>query len=421
MLKTIERVEPWLLMISLPLFLFPEPWMWPMAMIPVTCCLGARVGRGRGTRGTASVPLAALALLAGISLAITPLPSRTFPKVMGLWFGLWACDAVVRWIGRDLRRAQTAVRMQAAAGLALAVIALVGANWIEKISGLAVITDRLPALLRGIPGAEDGAHPNAIAGVLVLILPIQIALARMPNSARAWWLIVAVTAGTLVLTQSRGAWAGVAASALVAGLLLGRWQRGLTVAAILAGVMALTWAPARGAVLPLLGRGLVESASGRLAVFDRAITAVDDFPWTGIGVGTFRDVMPQLYPVHSSGGGTDVRVAHAHNQWLQTALDIGWPGLFAYLGCWVVAGRSVVRSRRSCDASVRTWASGLGAGLVAHLVFGLTDAIPLGAKLGLLFWTQLGCAVGLCGVISSPPGRDPGEAPLWAKGHTFLR
>jgi putative inorganic carbon (HCO3(-)) transporter len=40
-------------------------------------------------------------------------------------------------------------------------------------------------------------------------------------------------------------------------------------------------------------------------------------------------------------------------------------------------------------------AGGLGAGLIAHFVFSMTDAIPLGAKAGVLFWVTLGLVVSL--------------------------
>jgi hypothetical protein len=40
-------------------------------------------------------------------------------------------------------------------------------------------------------------------------------------------------------------------------------------------------------------------------------------------------------------------------------------------------------------------ALGLGGGLLAHLLYGLTDAVALGAKPGVLFWMLLGLIAGL--------------------------
>ena len=51
--------------------------------------------------------------------------------------------------------------------------------------------------------------------------------------------------------------------------------------------------------------------------------------------------------------------------------------------------------RGSIDRAYRAIAGGLGAGLVAHFFFSLTDAIPLGAKVGVLFWLTLALVVAL--------------------------
>ncbi len=111
------------------------------------------------------------------------------------------------------------------AGAGLAVIGLLGTNWIDKFSVLGAIIERLPRAIRGVPGAEEGFQPNAVAGCLVLFIPLQVALlatdARHSLTraggvrGRGTWLLViqtfllVLTAGTLLLTQSRGAWVGL--------------------------------------------------------------------------------------------------------------------------------------------------------------------------------------------------------------------
>jgi hypothetical protein len=49
---------------------------------------------------------------------------------------------------------------------------------------------------------------------------------------------------------------------------------------------------------------------------------------------------------------------------------------------------------------------GLGGGLFAHLLYGLTDAIALGAKPGLLFWMLLGLITGLYEQMIASPKRS---------------
>jgi hypothetical protein len=56
---------------------------------------------------------------------------------------------------------------------------------------------------------------------------------------------------------------------------------------------------------------------------------------------------------------------------------------------------------------------GLGGGLFAHFLFGLTDAVALGAKLGMLFWMLLGLIAGVYQQIQRPrPSEDPVD-PLY--------
>jgi len=142
------------------------------------------------------------------------------------------------------------------------------------------------------------------------------------------------------------------------------------------------------------GAGINDTISGRLELWTRAVYGIQDLPFTGMGMNAFRRIMPVLYPSKMISPETDV--VHAHNHLLQAALDLGIPGLVAYSAIWLIVGSLLVRVyRRSGERVYRAMAGGLGAGLIAHFMFGMTDAIPLGAKVGVLFWISLALAVGL--------------------------
>ena len=49
--------------------------------------------------------------------------------------------------------------------------------------------------------------------------------------------------------------------------------------------------------------------------------------------------------------------------------------------------------RRSPDPDCRLIAAGLGWGLIAQFLYQMTDAIPLGAKLGIFFWVAMALSV----------------------------
>ena len=138
--------------------------------------------------------------------------------------------------------------------------------------------------------------------------------------------------------------------------------------------------------------------------------------------------MPVLYPLFLMH--PDVDIGHAHNEYLQAALDLGIPGLIAFIGlyigafwmltdiwkaachpppntakspkgdnCEVPEGGSLRSPRRGLTIHyslfTRSLTLGLGGGLFAHLLYGLTDAVALGAKPGVLLWMLLGLIAGL--------------------------
>lgn len=102
----------------------------------------------------------------------------------------------------------------------------------------------------------------------------------------------------------------------------------------------------------------------------------------------FRRLIPVQYPTFLIA--PDFDVAHAHNHLLQAALDLGLPGLISYLALWLIAGGLLFQVvRQAADPEDQSLAAGLAGGLTASFVFGLADAIALGAKIGLLFWITL--------------------------------
>jgi putative inorganic carbon (HCO3(-)) transporter len=243
------------------------------------------------------------------------------------------------------------------------------------------------------------------------------------------WQLVGVTVLCLLaalflgmvflLTQSRGGYIGLALT-LLALLLIAvpaRWRwYGLVLMVVLVLVLGFvvsshweavrTWAtnPETNSAFSL------NSLQARLEIWPRAVYGIQDFPFTGMGMGTFRKVVPVLYPLF--GASPDIDIGHAHNEFLQAALDLGIPGLIAFIALYLGAFRMLVDVwviSRPSSAAVHlstvlglpsssylcAIVLGLGGGLIAHMLFGLTDAVALGAKPGLLFWMLLALICGL--------------------------
>ena len=110
-----------------------------------------------------------------------------------------------------------------------------------------------------------------------------------------------------------------------------------------------------------------------------------------MGLNVFRKLLPIRYPDNPALPGEEL--SHVHNHLLQAGVDLGVPGLIIWR-----SGSSPVRCWFRCTAvctDLSRSGGGLGAGLAAHFVFGMADAIPLGAKVGVLFWLTLAFTVAL--------------------------
>ena len=147
----------------------------------------------------------------------------------------------------------------------------------------------------------------------------------------------------------------------------------------------------------------LDTFNGRLEVWSRAIYGIEDFPFTGMGMNIFRNAVQILYPLPNALSGIDI--GHAHNEFLQAALDLGIPGLIAFIAIYINAFWMlgvIWRTNRINPnaAKQQSWVTallvlGMAGGLFGHLFYGMTDAVALGAKPGLLLWILLGLICGL--------------------------
>lgn len=409
------RYELMILLLLGPFFLFPTRLtVIAVLSLPILWVCVRKTGRSVITRTPLDGALLLLVTMILGSVYATPDVSYSLPKIVGLVYGIVCYYAAVRWAMQSPDRLELALAAFIFAGSLFAVIALLGTNWLSKIPHLVEVSQKLPHLIRGLPGAAEGFHPNAVGGTLVIFIPLQLTMLvhlwRKAPIARASWIprqrllvisaqlaALTLTTGTLLLSQSRGAWLGFAAGLVGVLLLHRKWTRKLFLGLLLlCTVLLVVNGPERTAnwVTAEMGAGMTDNKTSRLEMWSRAIYGISDFPITGMGMNMFRRVMPVLYPSFTTPPGFDV--AHAHNHLLQVALDLGIPGLTAYLALWLGAGCLSLKVFRTAeDQWMKDAALGLGMGLVSHFIFGIGDAIPLGAKIGIVFWIVLALVVSL--------------------------
>jgi O-antigen ligase len=410
--RLVASAELLLVLALAPLAIFATPWRLSvlLAVVPVIWLCARLTGGRLVPRTPVNGALWLMLGMVGVSLCVTFDVRQSVAKVSGVLLGVvifWAITRSVTTPGR----LKTCTGAYLIAGAGLAAAGLLAAP--PDFSGVSLPWLRRLVLTFG--GAD--VHPNLVAGCLVLFVPLQIAL--LAAGADRWWgprrsgrfspvvwlvvfqlVLLCLTMGTLVLMRSRGAWAGLAVATVAFLAWHGRRAR---VAATVVGtalVLAMTMTSARSLLdsrtFSKSGSTLLDSASIRVELWSRAIQGVRDYPLTGMGMNTFRKVMPVRYPLSPPPAYPNPDLAHAHNNFLQAALDLGIPGLVSYLSLWLVALVLLVATyRHSGERIYRMIAGGLGAGLIAHFVFGLTDAVPLGSKLGVLFWFTLALTVAL--------------------------
>jgi len=412
-------IEPVFILLSIPLLSFPEKFRQYDALVLVVLLLvwvARRLVAGHFTIPTPlDLPIIALFFMVPVSLYASADKEASLPKLTGLILGIVIFYAIVNHV-HDRRGVEIVLLGLVASGSLIAGISLLGTRWSAKFPALAPFYNRLPRVIQGLPRAESGFNANEVGGALILVLPVIVVLtwlavrgefslhlgrwAGAEGRLARWFPIVLVvvlllTGGTLLLSQSRSSLFGFVVALATMVAVRNRPLRWAWIGVLAIGAGLVLYLGPNQIGQALLGSVDVTGAvgninfAGRKEIWQRAIYMLQDFPFTGIGLNTFPLVAGLLYPFFLIS--PDVSVPHAHNIFLQVGVDFGIPGLVAYVGLLVTFGLCAWSAyKRHQDNALQLIVLGLGAGVLAHHVYGLTDAITLGAKPGFILWAIFG-------------------------------
>jgi putative inorganic carbon (HCO3(-)) transporter len=261
---------------------------------------------------------------------------------------------------------------------------------------------------------SERVHPNVIAGNLIILTSALFGAGLFAwKNFTTWEKIIVSTAGlsgilTILQSGSRGAWLAFSLAVGLA-LVLRRRNLGLLYFILIGGF---GFAFGMNSLVEFnqavsQPTGSTVSLALRLEIWARTLDMLRDSPLTGVGIGAFGAVLDALYPLFKSTPGS---ILHAHNLFLQIAVDLGLPGLIVWLAILMTTTWTCWKSyRQSHTGSI---GAGLSVGLltaqVALAAHGLFDAVTWGlVRTAPLVWALWGLAIALQSASRDP---DPDHA-----------
>jgi O-antigen ligase len=343
-------------------------------------------------RWTGAWPVAALATVSGLLLAWAGM-AALLSAYRHLSFSRWLEMAGGAVLALTLAsRLSTATRLRVAdwgaSGLAVAV-ALLATLRVRLPTGIAA------SFYLSLPDLLSRTSNINVAGsglAMLSLFPLAAAWLGRQRAARAMHLVLLLAcAAVLAAGQSRVGFLSLAAG--VTALAWAGLARHRRLVALAAAVLWLAALAGASLVLdPLNDTPAPEAVAARAAARDAGLLMVSDHPFTGIGLGAFPHVAALRYQPLAG------QVDHAHNMWIQVALDLGTPGLVLWMALNSLAALAALSSLR--DSRQHRLAARLGAAclaaLAAYWASGLFDVVLWDSKPEAAAWAVWGLAVA-CG------------------------
>lgn len=419
--------------LSSPVLLFPDfapaSWRWPLVTTATLLALGLGIRLCHDWKAARrSLWLFGGAVTASWLLMRSP-DLGAMRHFGGVGLAVLTMGVVARF-GTSQKRLLWMALLVALVGAGILAIGLPAAaiNIGKFAGGTGLLSDylvaRLPAVRIDLPGIASGrVNPNALAATGLLFLPLGLAVAACGiKRQRIQWLPAIAGSLTslaavlvLTITRSRTSLVALALTALVVN-----WHRRnlrswicIALAVGVAGAIIAGWrvyedSPQRFAdTVQTTKHQLLQ----RAAIWQQGIDGILANPAFGIGFNQFHEV--RLHTSVHSPAEPVTHVAHAHNIFIQVALDIGVPGLFGYVWFFALVLRYGWKTLGRQDVNARL-AMGATYSLIAVHFFGLGDAIALGAKVGLFQWVMAGLVLAAAhprfeAIESSPSVSEPGD------------
>jgi putative inorganic carbon (HCO3(-)) transporter len=258
-------------------------------------------------------------------------------------------------------------------------------------------------LIREIPVRFAGTNvrlsssmgePGIFGAYLAASIPLFLSLAVTRNALnlrrRIGALFLVLLGGFCIFnTQSRAAWLSLLFALGCLSLL--KRQKWLIGALVALAIIALFFLP-RSMVIHLDAESKEQSLVERYFLWDRAVQVIKARPWLGCGINTYV----KSYPKFDRTKSWRVQYYYAHNGYLQIAAERGLPTLTVFIVFLIVYYRKLLRWDKKCsDAGLKSFLTGLLAGISGILAFAFVDTVLETMVIGLLLWFLMGLAISI--------------------------
>ncbi len=389
-----------------------HPLAWSVVQIFTFALMGVLLWASAGATPSLSFPWkvpAALVLFALLQSALLrPTPYRVDLELLN-WFTFAAAFCLSASLARFPSSRSCLVHGLLVLGLCQAIYGLV-----QSIAGWQLIF-AYKKVFYAAQATGTYINPNHFAGLLELILPFSLAFslqrldalhACSPAGARSvlqserlfslifYFFAALLLFAGILLSRSRMGMLSMALATLLAGFLWLRrsafTSRRLPILLLLAAAILLSlWL----GLSPLLARfsSLDADFSSRLSVWKDSLVLIRSHPLLGTGLGSFADSFTRVQTTHL--GRT---VDHAHNDYLEFAVEMGLPGALLLFGLMFRLLLASIRlglvSPRSDSFYLSLACAGSVVALLVHSLADFNLQIPANA---FLFAIVLGLAASL--------------------------
>lgn len=234
-------------------------------------------------------------------------------------------------------------------------------------------------------------NPNLLGGYFDLMLGLMAGMFLMIKHKMVRIVIAilfCLTAFCLTLTYARGACLSIAVVIFVYSILYNR--KVLLALIALAVILLLSDATLVDRMTSIFTK-MDTSSEMRLAFWESTIAMILDHPLLGIGWGSYFMVYPN-YDYYMQGN--FIKIVHAHNMYLNFMAEIGLFGFVSYMVCFFgVIYKAFKAQVMKLDSLIKAMLLGIGLGLSALAINGLTDYVMFNTELSMLVWLFSGIVV----------------------------